>query len=326
MFNLCHTRSAGTLSPFLVLCLLIFILGVISLKVGTVEVPWSALWDVEHASHAIIWQIRWPRILNAIFVGCTLSLSGLMVQNMVKNPLADPYLLGVSGGAATGQLILILTTVSVSSFSQVMIGFGSSLGAALLLLKLSYFGQIRTAKLTLNGIVMAFGFAAVISFILSVSPPDKVKSMMFWLMGDLSFGQAQVWQFVLLFLVVIILYRQHRSLDLLARGEWFAIKSGVDAKRLNLLVFTAAALLTSMAVAQAGTIGFVGLVVPHLVRMLIGNSHRVLIPLCSLAGAVFLLLADTLSRILMPPLQLPVGIFTALVGVPVFMILNRRIP
>ena len=297
-----------------------------ALLFGPVSTPFQALFNSQHPLHDIIWQVRWPRVVNAILVGGCLSLAGLLIQNMVKNPLADPYLLGVSGGAATVQLFFILTASSLSPNLQVLAGFVGGFGAAMLLLKLSYYGQIRTSKLTLNGVVLAFGFAAIISMMLALAPPDQMKSMMFWLMGDLSFVRTQWWHLVMLLLATLLLFSKSQSLDILARGELFALKSGVNAVRLNLLVFTVTALLTSVAVAQAGTIGFVGLVVPHLMRLLVGNRHVMLIPLSVLAGAIFLLAADTLSRTVMSPVQLPVGIFTALIGVPVFLWLNSKTP
>lgn len=306
--------------------LILLLVVAASLLLGPISTPVSALLDAQNPLYDIIWQVRWPRILNAILVGACLSLAGLLIQNMVKNPLADPYLLGVSGGAASVQLFFILTASSLSANLQVLVGFAGGFGAAMLLLKLSYYGQIRTSKLTLNGVVLAFGFAALISMMLALAPPDQMKSMMFWLMGDLSFVRTQWWHFVIVGLAGLLLFRQHRPLDILARGDLFATKSGVNAVRLNLLVFSLTALLTSVAVAQAGTIGFVGLVVPHMMRLLVGNRHHVLIPMSLLGGAVFLLAADTLSRTVMAPIQLPVGIFTALIGVPVFLWLNSKTP
>ncbi|WP_223786624.1 FecCD family ABC transporter permease [Marinicella meishanensis] len=305
--------------------LLMMLLVVASLTVGTVSVPLTALFNPESEYFNIIWQLRLPRIINALLVGGCLSLSGLLIQNLVKNPLADPYLLGVSGGAASVQLMVILIGLSWSQHGLFVAGFVGSLLATLLLLKLSYEGRIRPDKITLNGVVMAFGFAAFISFMLTTASGQQIKSMMFWLMGDLSYAQPNVLMPVLLLISVVALFRRHRALDLLARGELFAIKSGVNAHRINLLVFIITALLTSMAVAQAGTIGFVGLIIPHLVRMMAGYQHRQLIPMCLLVGACFLLAADTLARTVMSPLQLPVGIFTAMIGVPVFLWLNRRV-
>lgn len=299
-------------------------LVIFSLMVGSVSAPVSSLWRPESEFYPVIWQLRWPRIVNAMLVGACLSLAGLLIQNLVKNPLADPYLLGVSGGAAVVQLLVITAGIGVSQLTLFGFGFMGSLLATLLLLKLSYYGQLRPNKITLNGVVLAFGFAAFISFILATASGQQVKSMMFWLMGDLSFSQPNLLMPVLMFIALMLLMTQARALDLLARGDLFARKSGVDTKRVNLQVFVTAALLTSLAVAQAGTIGFVGLIIPHLVRLMVGYKHKKLIPMCVIVGASFLLMADTLARTVMSPIQLPVGIFTAMIGVPVFLWLNRR--
>lgn len=306
---------------------LLFLLGllVLALLVGSVTTPLSALTDSTSDYHEIIWQLRLPRIINAILVGGSLALAGLLIQNLVKNPLADPYLLGVSGGAATVQLLVIISGISLSQNTLFLIGFMGSLIATSVLLKLSYRGQIRPDKITLNGVVLAFGFAAIISFVLATASGQQIKSMMFWLMGDMSFAQPNLLMPIIIGICLLVLMQHHRALDLLARGDLFAQKSGVNTHRVNLMIFIITALLTSMAVAQAGTIGFVGLIIPHLVRLIAGFQHRQLIPLCFLVGACFLLAADTLARVIMSPLQLPVGIFTALIGVPVFLWLNRKI-
>lgn len=305
--------------------LVLVLLVLLALLTGSVAVPLSALFDTQSNHFEIIWQLRLPRIINAIMVGSCLALAGLLIQNLVKNPLADPYLLGVSGGAAVVQLLVIVTGLSLSQHVLFGFGFLGSLLATLLLLKLSYQGRIKPDKITLNGVVLAFGFAAFISFILATASGQQIKSMMFWLMGDMSFAQPNALMPVLLLISFWLLMKHSRALDLLARGELFAQKSGVNSHRINLMIFVITALLTSMAVAQAGTIGFVGLIIPHLVRMMAGYQHRQLIPMCVLVGACFLLAADTLARTVMSPIQLPVGIFTALIGVPVFLWLNRKI-
>ena len=298
---------------------------IVSVSVGSVALPLNQLFNPDSITYSIVWQLRLPRALNAMLVGGSLALAGLLIQNLVKNPLADPYLLGVSGGAASCQLLVIMLGLSLSAEALFLIGFGGSLLATLLVLKLSYHGRIKPNKVTLNGVVMAFGFAAIISFMLSLADGQQIRSMMFWLMGDLSFAQPSWLMVVILGLCYFLLRQQHTALDLLARGELFARKSGVHAERLNLMVFIMTALLTSMAVAQAGTIGFVGLIIPHIVRLLVGYQHRHLLSVTILAGALFLLIADTLARTVLSPIQLPVGIFTALVGVPVFLVLSRKI-
>ncbi len=310
---------------WLIAVVLLFGLIVFAMMVGSVVTPFNALWNPESPFHEVIWQLRFPRIINALMVGASLSLAGLLIQNLVKNPLADPYLLGVSGGAAAVQLLVIVSGISLAPFPLFMFGFLGSLLAAMLLLKLSYYGELRPNKITLNGVVLAFGFAAFISFVLATASGQQVKSMMFWLMGDLSYAELNGLMPLLLLLITIILMNRSRALDLLARGDLFAQKSGVNTKQLNLLSFVITALLTSMAVAQSGTIGFVGLIIPHMVRLLVGYQHKNLIPMSMLVGAGFLLLADTLARTVMNPIQLPVGIFTALIGVPVFLWLNRKL-
>lgn len=297
----------------------------VSLSLGTVYVPISAFFDSQSTYYEIIWSLRLPRILNAIMVGGCLALAGLLIQNLVKNPLADPYLLGVSGGAASIQLVVIIMGISLSQNVLFAFGFLGSMVATLLLLKLSYHGRIRPDKITLNGVVLAFGFAAFISFVLATASGQQIKSMMFWLMGDLSFSEPNLLMPFIMLISFFVLLRLSRTLDLLARGDMFALKSGIHVSRINLWVFVITALLTSMAVAQAGTIGFVGLIIPHTVRLFAGYQHRQLIPMCLLVGACFLLGADTLARTVMSPIQLPVGIFTALIGVPVFLWLNRKV-
>jgi iron complex transport system permease protein len=304
---------------------LLLMLATGAMLVGSVSLPFSALWQTDSMYHAIIWDLRLPRIINAMLVGACLSVAGLLIQNLVKNPLADPYLLGVSGGAATVQLLVIMLGLSWSQSALFVAGFVGSLLATLLLLRLSYQGQLRPNKITLNGVVMAFGFAAIISFVLSTAEGQQIKSMMFWLMGDLSFAKPNLLMLVICVIAYWWLRTQARPLDVLARGDLFAAKSGVNVRQLNLLVFVLTAMLTSMAVAQAGTIGFVGLIIPHLVRMLVGYQHARLLPMCVLVGACFLLAADTLARTVLSPVQLPVGVFTAMIGVPVFLWLNRKI-
>ncbi|MCX7552318.1 iron ABC transporter permease [Marinicella sp. S1101] len=305
--------------------LLLIVIGLVALTMGSVHTPLAAVFNSDSEYFEIIWQLRMPRIINAMLVGGSLALAGLLIQNLVKNPLADPYLLGVSGGAATVQLVVIISGIALAQNTLFFFGFLGSLAATLLLLKLSYHGQIKPEKITLNGVVLAFGFAAIISFVLATASGQQVKSMMFWLMGDMSFAQPNLLMPVVILACMLLLMKHHRALDLLARGELFALKSGVNAQRINLIIFTITALLTAMAVAQAGTIGFVGLIIPHLVRLMTGFKHQNLIPMCFLVGACFLVAADTLARTIMSPIQLPVGVFTAMIGVPVFLMLNRKV-
>ena len=170
-------------------CLLLLLALLVSVSVGSVALPINQLFNPDSITYSIVWQLRLPRAFNAMLVGGSLALAGLLIQNLVKNPLADPYLLGVSGGAASCQLLVIMLGLTLSAEVLFLVGFAGSLLATLLVLKLSYHGRIKPNKVTLNGVVMAFGFAAVISFMLSLADGQQIRSMMFWLMGDLSFAQ-----------------------------------------------------------------------------------------------------------------------------------------
>jgi len=187
-----NNQTSSVFSQWWLWCLVLLILGFVALSVGSVHVPLNSLFDSTSPYFDIVWQLRLPRIINAIMVGACLALAGLLIQNLVKNPLADPYLLGVSGGAAVVQLLVIVTGLTLSQHLLFVFGFIGSLLATLLLLKLSYQGRIRPDKITLNGVVLAFGFAAFISFILATASGQQIKSMMFWLMGDMSFAEPNV--------------------------------------------------------------------------------------------------------------------------------------
>ncbi len=307
--------------PFLLLVLTLSI--ILALSMGSQHIPFYEI-AFSNQWNEIIYSIRLPRVINAISVGGLLSLAGLLIQNLVKNPLADPYILGISGASASAQLALFALGVVVPFVVFVMVGFIAALLSLGLLLLLSSKTSINTQNLLLSGVVIAFAYGAIISMILTLSPTASTKSMLFWLMGDLSYSTALLYPLLVLAIGSIGVYSYHRELDLLARGEFFALKSGVNVKKINLIILLTTSVFTAVAVSMAGTIGFVGLVVPHLARLLVGNVHARLIPLTALIGAIVLLLADTLARTVVAPVQLPVGVFTALFGVPVFIYLLRR--
>ncbi len=306
---------------FLLLALILCI--IFALLSGSQHIPFSEIlfsdkWD------DIIFSIRLPRVVNAISVGGLLSLAGLLIQNLVKNPLADPYILGISGASASAQLAIIAAGVVLPFWLFVTIGFVAALLSLGLLLLLSSKRTLNTQNLLLSGVVIAFAYGAIISMILTLSPSASTKSMLFWLMGDLSYSSALIYPLVILVSGSIWVYAYNRELDLLARGEFFALKSGVNVQKINLIILLSTSVFTAVAVSMSGTIGFVGLVVPHLARLLVGNLHALLIPLSALIGAIVLLLADTLARTVVAPVQLPVGVFTAFFGVPVFIYLLRK--
>ena len=308
------------------LFVILTVLVLLSLSIGSEYIPLSNLWGKEQSKHLedILLLIRLPRIFNALTIGALLSLAGLMIQNLVKNPLADPYILGVSGASASIQLIIIASGAVLPLWLFILIGFIASLLSLLLLIKISSKNGLNTNNLLLSGVVIAFAYGAIISLVLTLSPMSSTKSMLFWLMGDLSFSQFSVIPILFLIIGVLWTYKYHKEMDLLARGEFFAKKCGVDVDKINLILLLSSSIFTAIAVSMAGTIGFVGLVVPHIARLLVGNTHAKLIPLSALIGAIVLLIADTFSRTIVAPIQLPVGIFTAIFGVPVFLILLHK--
>ena len=309
--------------PLLVV-FLFFVIDV-ALSVGSGEINLFDLTNNDNPqAKDILLNLRLPRIINAITVGALLSIAGLMIQNLVKNPLADPYILGLSGASAATQLAIIASGMVLPFWLFTTLGFFAAIISLVLLLIVSTRKSINTNNLLLTGVVMAFAYAAIISLILTISPLSSTKPMLFWLMGDLSHTSFSVLSLLVLLVGLIWAFRYRKELDILARGELFAQKCGVDTKKINLHLLITTSIFTAIAVSMAGTIGFVGLVVPHLARMLVGNNHAQLIILSALIGALLLLIADTLARTIVAPIQLPVGIFTALFGVPVFIFLLRK--
>ncbi len=283
----------------------------------------TVLWtsNTNHTTAAIIWQLRWPRVVTAVNVGALLAVAGVVVQNLFKNPLADPYILGVSSGAALSYLLASALGLTVPVMLASLAGAALAL-FALLVLSWRYLRHIE--RVLLNGVMLSFGFSALISIILVLSKQTLTQSLLFWLMGDLSHSPLRWWPLALVILVVLGLGRGWRELDVLARGNRFAEKTGVSVAALNLTLLFTAAVLVAAAVSLSGPIGFVGLMVPHISRQLVGFSHRYLLPAVAMNGAIVVLLADTLARSMAAPVQLPAGAITALLGVVFFMLLQRR--
>lgn len=298
-------------------------LGSGSLHLGPAEV-WSGLNKTGTPNeNIVVRQLRLPRALGAFAVGGLLALSGALIQVLLRNPLGDPYVMGVSGGAACGALLALSLGISGASLSAA--AFTAALGSMLLVFTLSRDGGAWAPnRLLLTGVVLASGWGALISFLLALSPPGALPGMLFWLMGDLSSLQAPEKTLVLLAIGALIAQLLARPMNLLARGELQATSLGVSVPGLRIAIFTLASLLTASAVTQAGSIGFVGLVAPHAVRLLFGGDHRWVLPGAVLLGGTLLTLADTLARTLLAPQQLPVGVVTALIGVPAFLYLLRH--
>lgn len=270
--------------------------------------------------HTIILDIRLPRVLTGLYVGGMLALAGCLMQVLLRNPLADPYVLGVSGGAAVFALLGLI--VGLTGYLINIAAFTGALFSIVLVFMLARSGrQWNPLRVLLTGVVVAAGWAALISFLLAISPPNRVQGLLFWLMGDLSYVEHSMWGPILLLAVLSACLLFARSLNLLAAGEQTAASLGVNVPRLQYFVYFAASLLTATAVMQAGSVGFIGLVVPHLVRLLFGSDHRILLPVSVMLGGSLLVIADALARSVIAPGQLPVGVLTAMLGVPLFLVL-----
>ena len=266
----------------------------------------------------ILDQIRIPRTLAAFSVGSLLAMSGVAMQVLLRNPLADPYILGVSGGAAVGALSAIL--LGASSFLLVSLAFAGALGSTLIVFGISNpLNNKSVTRLLLTGVVVSSGWGAVINLILTISTSNTVQSMLFWLIGDLSQSTVSLGHLVLIALGLVGGIRIAKSLNVLSRGDLVAVSLGVNVNLLRIILYFSASIFTAVAVTIGGSVGFVGLVTPHILRMLGARDHRILIPASALLGGSIVLIAATLARTILAPQQLPVGIFTAIIGVPCFL-------
>jgi len=318
------------LSLFLILIILISItLG--SVKVSflrSVRILFLSLLGMKGAGsdteRTIILSLRLPRAILAGFVGAGLSVSGATFQALLRNPLADPYILGVSSGAAVGAMIAILLGLGTFSLGLPLASF---LGALLSILGVFYFGRqggkIHPHTLLLTGVITGSFLSALIMFFISVSRREELHTILFWLMGDFSFSNARIILIIspYILLGVVLLYLRSRHLNLILSGEENAVQLGVDVEKLKLISYLLASLITAASVSACGLIGFVGLIIPHSVRLMFGPDHRLLIPSAALLGASFLIASDTFARTLFAPVELPVGVITAAFGGPFFIYL-----
>ena len=307
------------------LALLALASGALALTVGSVHVPLAEVFAtlLGNGGNEVVRSLRLPRALSGFACGGLLALSGALLQVLLRNPLADPYVLGVSGGASVGALLAMLVGFAAAGING--LAFAGALTAMLVVFGLSRGdGSWTQTRLLLTGVIVAAGCGAVVALLLSIAPDQQLRGMLFWLMGDLSqTGQPEL-MLAALALLVLLSLPFARELNQLARGADVALTLGVPVARLRFGVYLVASLATAVAVTQAGSIGFVGLIVPHLVRLAVGNDQRLLLPASVLAGGTLLVLADTLARSVIAPQQLPVGVLTALIGVPAFLLLLAR--
>lgn len=284
---------------------------------------WNALWQPDSAAGELVWRLRLPRALAAWSVGAMLALAGCLMQVLLRNPLADPYVLGVSGGAAFA--VLLGMTLGAAAVFYPLLALAGSLFSVLLVFGLARgTGPWSGARLLLTGVVTASGWAALISLVLSLGSDSSLRGMLFWLIGDLSYAQPRPWTLAVLAACFVATLVLARSLNVLTMGETTARLLGESTRALLWGIYVLASVLTATAVSVAGSVGFVGLIVPHLMRLVVGADHRALVPAAVLFGGLFLLLSDTLARTVVAPRQLPVGVVTALLGVPLFLLLLNR--
>ncbi|MGB6199760.1 MAG: iron ABC transporter permease [Candidatus Acidiferrales bacterium] len=318
---------------------ILFAVAVMALKLGAVPISVSDLIvslgrlaigrtdQLPIDYRLIVFDLRLPRIVLGALVGAALSVAGAGYQALLRNPLADPYVLGVSSGSALGAV------VALQFLPQIVLAppLGAFLGAILTITGVYYLGRreghLDSTTLLLAGIISASFLSAIIMFLMTTLTSRDVRGMAFWMMGDLStpLVPSLRWFFVVALVVGIgAIYTTSADLNLLITGEREAMHLGVDVTRVKLVVYVAASGLTALAVSASGAIGYVGLLVPHVMRFLFGSDYRLLIPASALGGAIALVLADTLARTIIAPSELPVGAMTAIAGAPLFIYLLRR--
>lgn len=296
---------------------------------GGLDALWSVLFDGstgDTMQAAIVWRIRLPRVLLAALVGAALSLGGLVFQALLKNPLAEPYILGISGGAAIGAILGIMLGLSRIP-GVATTAFSGSLATLLLIVVISS-GRAMLVKdaLLLSGVMVNAFCTAVIMFLLSITQDSRLHNIIFWLMGDLSASQLQHVGLLAAILLpcFVVVFAHSNHMNLLQLGSDMAATMGVHVRPVTLTLLVATSLMVSITVSQCGLIGFVGLVIPHLLRLIIGPDHRVLVPACILGGGAYMVVCDLLARVLPPQGEMPGGVITAMIGAPLFIILLRR--
>jgi iron complex transport system permease protein len=329
-----------------ILAAILFVVVLVALKLGAVPV---SLYGLGHdllrvlvgRSHElsseyslIVFNLRLPRIVLGIIVGASLAVAGTSFQALLRNPLADPYVLGVSSGAALGSIIALVVEPHLGVAPEIAALFtplGAFIGAGVTIAAVYFLGrrdgQLDSNTLLLGGIITASFLSAVIMFFMTTLPGRDLRGIAFWLMGDLStpLQPGLGWVLRIGFVVAAAaIYTTASDLNLLLAGEREAMHLGVDVARVRLVVYVAASLLTGLAVAVSGAIGYVGLLVPHVMRLIFGPDHRILLPTAALGGAIAVVIADTLARTVVAPSELPVGAMTAMAGAPLFIYLLRR--
>lgn len=336
-------HEAAHWTPAIIVALVMLLVATMSLAVGAgaVPIPLDTVWrviasklfpgsvavDWTSGRENIVWEVRLPRILLGAVVGASLALVGAGLQSVTRNPLADPHLLGISSGAAFGAIIVLLHTGMVLGLVTVpLFAFIGALVATALVLAVSNLTKSQSAsRLVLAGVAVSFIITAAGNLFIFLGDPRAAHTVVFWMLGGLGLAQWQQLPFPLIALVLCggYLISRARAFNAMTLGDESATTLGIPARRFRLTVFVICALLTGSAVAFSGVIAFVGLMIPHIVRMAVGGDYRRVLPLSALVGAIFLVLADIAARTLMPPQDMPIGVLTGIIGGMFFVGLMR---
>ncbi len=320
----------------IVLTLLLLLLMIFSVTIGSVKISLTTIISmfkgghVDSASRVIILRLRLPRIVMAVITGGTLSIVGVSLQALFRNPLADPYIIGISSGAALGATSTFFLQRIVGKFFVFYLPLFSFFGALvtmLLVYRLSLLGRrVIIENLLLSGVIVGFIASALITLIIAFAGRE-VHDILFWLMGDLSHVKWENIWFILGPIIIAIYLLLHFSVELnaISLGEEVAFNLGIDPERLKKIIFFITSFLIGLIVSFSGIIGFVGLVIPHIIRLLVGADHKIVMPASILGGSIFLLLCDDIARTVVAPSELPIGVITSLIGAPLFIYLLKKV-
>lgn len=314
-------RIIATLIVFLILAIFI------SIRVGAVKIPLIRIFE---PSYREIINIRFARIILAIIAGAGLSVTGVVLQGLLRNPLCEPYVLGISSGATLGAVLAIVSGIGYTMFGLSILPFFAFLGAMAALFVIYRIslvsGRIPIQNLLLTGVIVGAVLSSISIFIVSFSQREEIHNVMWWLLGNLQIFDYKILfsVFVMVAFGVILVFVYSRELNAISLGEEEALHIGVDIEKVKKALFVIASLITGAIVSVTGMIGFVGLIVPHFMRLIVGPNHKVLVPSSLLAGGIFLVLCDAISRVAVSPSEIPIGVITAIAGGPFFIYLLRK--
>ena len=285
-----------------------------------------SFFELTESQSAILFDIRLPRVLLGACVGASLAVAGASLQSLLRNPLAEPYLLGVSNGAALGTMLAFVFFANFEWARPILAIAGASLATITVYQMAKSRAGMNVERLVLAGVIVTTFLSSILVLLTSLLDTAKLRSFTFWLLGDLSQATKNGFYLTLIAVVIgtILLSSQAKALNLMMIGERDAFDFGVETSKVRLIVFATASALVGISVAASGSVGYVGLIVPHLIRLSVGSDNRLVVPFSAISGAIFVVIADTIARVAIAPRELPVGAITALIGAPMFIYLLRR--